>query len=119
MAGRATGRRRQERQATQTCTRSREDATTISTAFGEGMALWDVPFELVGEVASAGAVAEAGDVERSAASARHVGAGVRRECGCSDTDAVVETSRGVLRVEVKGWLGDGRQRAAKDLSKRS
>jgi hypothetical protein len=37
------------------------------------MALWDVPFELVGEVAGAGAVAEAGDVERSTASARHDG----------------------------------------------
>lgn len=60
------------------------------------MALWDVPFELVGEVAGAGAVAEAGDVERGAASARHIagGAGRRAECGCSDTDAVVETGVG-------------------------
>jgi len=32
----------------------------------------DVPFELVGEVARAGAVAEARDVERSATAARHV-----------------------------------------------
>jgi hypothetical protein len=32
----------------------------------------DIPFELVGEVASACAVAEAGDVERGAAAARHV-----------------------------------------------
>lgn len=41
------------------------------------MALWDVPFELVGEVAGAGAVAEAGDVESSAASARHDGASIK------------------------------------------
>ena len=47
------------------------DAATI----GEGGALSNIPFELVGEVASAGAVAEASDVERGAA-ARHVG-GVR------------------------------------------
>ncbi len=58
------------------------------------MALWDVPFELVGEVARAGAMAEAGDVEGGAAAARHVGAGIRAECGCSDTDALVETGRG-------------------------
>jgi hypothetical protein len=76
-----------------------DNATTISTATGGMMALWDVPFELVGEVAGAGAVAEAGDVERGAASARHVGgAGIRAECGCSDTDAVVETG-----VRGSGW----------------
>ena len=34
-------------------------------------AMEDIPFELVGEVASACSVAEAGDVERSAAAARH------------------------------------------------
>jgi len=34
---------------------------------------WDVPFELVCEVASAGAVAEARNVERGAAAARHGG----------------------------------------------
>lgn len=33
----------------------------------------NIPFELVGEVAGAGAVAEAGDIERGAAAARHVG----------------------------------------------
>jgi hypothetical protein len=32
----------------------------------------DIPFELVGQVASARTMAEAGDVERSAAAARHV-----------------------------------------------
>lgn len=80
--------------------------------------LWDVdvPFELVCEVAGAGAVAEAGDVEGSAASARHGGAVIKTECGRSDTDTAVETGRVVVRVEVMGWLGDGRQRAAKDLS---
>jgi len=70
------------------------------TAFGEEMALWDVPFELVGEVASAGAVAEAGDVESSTASARHDVASIKSGMWFRDTDAVVETSRGVLRVEV-------------------
>ena len=39
-----------------------------------GEALGDIPFELVGKVASAGAVAEAGDVERGSSAARH-GAG--------------------------------------------
>jgi hypothetical protein len=40
---------------------------------GWGEALEDIPFELVGKVASACAVAEAGDVERgAAAAARHV-----------------------------------------------
>lgn len=34
----------------------------------------DVPFELVCEIASAGAVAEASDVESGSAAARHVGA---------------------------------------------
>jgi hypothetical protein len=48
------------------------DAVTI----GEGGALSNIPFELVGEVAGAGAVAEASDIERGAAAARHVG-GVR------------------------------------------
>ena len=41
------------------------------------MTLWDIPFELVGEVASAGAVAEAGDVKSSAASARHDDASIK------------------------------------------
>ena len=36
-----------------------------------GEALGDIPFELVGKVASACSVAEASDVERSAAAARH------------------------------------------------
>ena len=40
---------------------------------GWGEALEDIPFELVGKVASACAVAEAGDVERGAAAARHDG----------------------------------------------
>lgn len=62
---------------------------------GWGEALEDIPFELVGKVASACAVAEAGDVERGAASARHDGgAGIKAECGCSDTDAVIETGVG-------------------------
>lgn len=37
----------------------------------EGSGSWDVPFELVGEVARAGAVAETRDVERLT-TARHV-----------------------------------------------
>ncbi len=40
------------------------------------MMIGDVPFELVGKVAGAGAVAEPGDVERGAASRRH------RQCFC-------------------------------------
>ena len=48
-------------------------AATIGKAVEEGTALGavDVPFEFVGKVARAGAVAEARDVERSAAAARH------------------------------------------------
>lgn len=42
-----------------------------------GRGLGNVPFEFVGEVASAGAVAEARDVESGAASARHRVAYVR------------------------------------------
>jgi hypothetical protein len=37
-----------------------------------GRGLGNVPFEFVGEVASAGAVAEAGDVERGTTAARHL-----------------------------------------------
>jgi hypothetical protein len=37
-----------------------------------GRGLRNVPFEFVGEVASAGAVAEAGDVERGTTAARHL-----------------------------------------------
>jgi hypothetical protein len=39
--------------------------------WSRGEASQDVPFELVGKVARAGAVAKAGDVERGSASARH------------------------------------------------
>jgi hypothetical protein len=44
----------------------------------------NVPFEFVGEVARAGAVAEARDVERGAAAARHVRCawGVCEVCVC-------------------------------------
>ena len=72
------GRRRQERQTIRTWTRSKGECDDDIDGVRMGrMALWDVPFELVGEVASAGAVAEAGDVESSTASARHVGAGIK------------------------------------------
>jgi hypothetical protein len=40
-------------------------------ALGKARGLLDVPFELVGKVASACTVAEARDVERGAAAARH------------------------------------------------
>jgi hypothetical protein len=59
----------------------------------------NVPFEFVGEVARAGAVAEARDVERGAAAARHVRCAwvsVRRADADADADAglAAETSRG-------------------------
>ncbi|KAH8641541.1 hypothetical protein IG631_04482 [Alternaria alternata] len=50
---------------------------------GWGEALEDIPFELVGKVASACAVAEAGDVERGAAAARHVASGQESTRGSS------------------------------------
>ena len=72
------GRRKQARQTMRTRTVSKEDCDDdIDTVRMGRMALKDVPFELVGEVASAGAVAEAGDVESGTASARHDGAGIR------------------------------------------
>jgi len=49
--------------------------TTMRGPSGWGEAWRNIPFELVGKVASACAVAEAGDVERGAAAARHC-------CGC-------------------------------------
>jgi hypothetical protein len=87
----------------------------------------DVPFELVGEVAGARAVAEAGHVEGGAASARHGGAvfsRVRVQRGALD-----ETGGAVERVVGRGGGGDGdgdgmarrrltdgRQRGAKALT---
>jgi hypothetical protein len=65
----------------------------------------DVPFELVGEVAGARAVAEAGHVEGGAASARHGGAvfsRVRVQRGALD-----ETGGAVERVVGRGGGGDG------------
>jgi hypothetical protein len=82
-----------------------------------GEALGDIPFELVGKVASARSVAEAGDVERSAAAARHV---------CNIDVGIVSRIRpGVAKVAVNAWsaLGyvvvDGRfQGGQKDLEGR-
>lgn len=85
-----------------------------------GEASEDVPFELVGQVARAGAVAEACDVERGAAAARHVVCERRGEiglCMCmeSSTRRVYETSLklravgvlwsglGVLQADKKAW----------------
>ena len=66
--------------------RCRRWKTTMeTTTIGQGEALGDIPFELVGKVASAGAVAKAGDVERGAA-ARH-GAW---DCVC-DGEALIES----------------------------
>ena len=49
------------------------------TMSNEGEASRDIPFELVGKIARAGAVAEAGDVE-GGSTARHGGEGHKQCC---------------------------------------
>ena len=74
----------------------------------------DVPLELVGEVAGARAVAEAGHVEGSAASARHGGGAVfsrmRGQKGALDEagGAIEREGRGGGDGMGLGWLGDQR-----------
>lgn len=61
----------------------------------------DIPFELIGKVASARSVAEAGDVERSAAAARH---GCNLD-GCRVYSKLSRTRR-FRRVGGEAGLGD-------------
>lgn len=75
-------------------------------------ALEDIPFELVGKVASACAVAEAGDVERGAAAARHV----CRLVGYRVWRCTVQTcSCDKSRVTVTGVVDDGRSQAGRKV----
>jgi hypothetical protein len=86
---------------------------------GWGEALEDIPFELVGKVASACAVAEAGDVERGAAAARHA-------CLLVTCGGYIKVIRNLqlrqVEVTVTVWLMiEGRKRTRKywrQLSKR-
>ena len=72
------------------------------TRIGAGEASKDIPFELVGKVAGAGAVAEASDVKGGAA-ARHGGGAV---CATgSDAEAGVEKESGNTSC---GCSSDGR-----------
>lgn len=60
----------------------------------------NVPFEFVGEVARAGAVAKARDVEGGAAAARHVRLMLCLSLWCATTQLAAETSR--VFVGVRG-----------------
>jgi hypothetical protein len=69
-----------------------------------GRGLGNVPFEFVGEVASAGAVAKARDVKSGAAAARHVDGGVLCLCGSEIRDSQLRqvAGAGVVRVMCRG-----------------